>query len=93
MSTPTPRPPRERATDSRESVLRASILESALELGVGSSCTVTKWMFSPVEEGNEDAEADVEVSIVRLRAFTACSVASAGHRVPESNLRINCDFG
>lgn len=34
-----------------------------MQLGVGSSCTVTKWMFSPVEEGDEDAEADVEDTV------------------------------
>ncbi|TFY53127.1 hypothetical protein EVJ58_g9627 [Rhodofomes roseus] len=39
-------------------MLRASILESALELGVGSGGTVAKWMFSPVEEGDEDIDAE-----------------------------------
>lgn len=54
--------PRQRTLENRDSVLRASILESALELGVGSSCTVTKWIFNPVEEGDEEADADTEVS-------------------------------
>lgn len=64
-SPPIPRPAREGVVaDNRDSGLRASILESALELGVGSNCTVTKWIFNPVEEGDEDAEAEVRGSIV-----------------------------
>jgi hypothetical protein len=43
---------------SRESnALRASVLETALLLGVGSSNTVTDWMFNPLQE-----EEDEEVS-------------------------------
>ena len=51
-STPIPRPYRERApaTESRDSVLRASILESALELGVATNRTVANWIFNPVED-------------------------------------------
>ena len=57
---PLPRRPRERdqQVDGRDSLLRASILDTALELGVGSSSTVANWIFNPVE----DADGDVEVS-------------------------------
>ena len=59
--TPQPRAPRERPqpVENRGSMLRASILESALELGVGNGNAVAKWMFSPVEEGNEDFDIEV----------------------------------
>ncbi|KAI0349383.1 hypothetical protein OH77DRAFT_1432121 [Trametes cingulata] len=48
-------------SENRGSGLRASILESALELGVGTSRTVAQWMFNPLDEvveeddGNEDS--------------------------------------
>ncbi len=48
--------PRTRVIEKRESTLRASILDTALELGVGSSRTVANWIFNPVEEEDEDAE-------------------------------------
>ncbi|KAI0933260.1 hypothetical protein AcV7_004778 [Taiwanofungus camphoratus] len=73
-SPPIPRPAREGVVaDNRDSGLRASILESALELGVGSNCTVTKWIFNPVEEGDEDAEAESMVSPSLTYASTATS--------------------
>lgn len=60
-STPIPRTPRGRPqpVENRGSFLRASILESALELGVGDGGTVAKWMFSPVQEGDEELDAEV----------------------------------
>ncbi|KAJ3556368.1 hypothetical protein NM688_g2065 [Phlebia brevispora] len=48
-----PRPP---PVEKRESVLRASILDTALELGIGSSSTVANWIFNPVAEGDEETE-------------------------------------
>lgn len=62
-STPIPRPYRERvpAADSRDSVLRASILESALELGVATNRTVANWIFNPVEEGDEELGSEVSI--------------------------------
>lgn len=55
---PSPRKPRERerSLDQRESLLRASILDTALELGVGSSNTVANWIFNPVDEEDEDED-------------------------------------
>ncbi|KAF9782509.1 hypothetical protein BJ322DRAFT_1111368 [Thelephora terrestris] len=53
MDTQRPRP-RARRRDS-DSVLRASVLDAAIELGIGNK-TVAKWMFSPVEEGDEEDE-------------------------------------
>ncbi len=47
------RPP---PAEKRESLLRASILDTALELGVGTSNTVANWIFNPVTEGDEDTE-------------------------------------
>ncbi|PCH34765.1 hypothetical protein WOLCODRAFT_27443 [Wolfiporia cocos MD-104 SS10] len=71
--TPTARPLRERGVESRDSGLRASILESALQLGVGSNCTVTKWMFNPVAEEEEDADSESVVSPSLTYASTAAS--------------------
>ena len=48
--------------ENRGSMLRASILESALELGVGSSRTVANWIFNPVAEADEEEALDNEVS-------------------------------
>lgn len=48
--------PRPRPLEKRESVLRTSILDTALELGIGSSRTVTHWMFNPIGEVDEEAE-------------------------------------
>ena len=48
--------PRARQRDS-DTVLRASVLDAAIELGIGNK-TVAKWMFSPVEEGDEEEEDD-----------------------------------
>ena len=45
--------------ENRSSMLRASILESALELGVGSSRTVANWIFNPVAEADEEEAAAV----------------------------------
>ena len=44
----------DQSTESRSSVLRASILESALELGVGTNRTVANWIFNAVDEEEED---------------------------------------
>ncbi|CCL98480.1 uncharacterized protein FIBRA_00478 [Fibroporia radiculosa] len=68
---PIPRPARERPAESRDSLLRASILESALQLGVGSNCTVTKWMFSPVEEADEEGESAVSPSLTYASTATS----------------------
>ena len=48
----TPRPPLEQ----RDSVLRASILDTALELGVGTNSAVEKWMFGTIGEVDEELE-------------------------------------
>lgn len=53
MDSRVPRP-RARRRDS-DTVLRASVLDAAIELGIGNK-TVAKWMFSPVEEGDEEEE-------------------------------------
>ena len=62
-TSPSPRKPRERerVLDQRESLLRASILDTALELGVGSSSTVTNWIFNPVDEVDEDEDVSIFV--------------------------------
>ena len=52
--------PRTRPVEKRESLLRASILDTALELGVGTSQAVTQWMFSPI--GEDDEERDVRIA-------------------------------
>ncbi|TBU38347.1 hypothetical protein BD309DRAFT_874566 [Dichomitus squalens] len=64
--------------ENRGSMLRASILESALELGVGSSRTVANWMFNPVEEGDEEEVLDNQgiVSPSLTYASTATSEES-----------------
>ena len=57
-----PQRPQQQQNDpeNRGSMLRASILESALELGVGSSRTVANWMFNPVGEVLEEEEEEKE---------------------------------
>lgn len=42
------------ALDKRESLLRASILDTALELGVGQGGAVERWMFGAIGEEEED---------------------------------------
>jgi hypothetical protein len=63
----TPRPPHLRprkvstpATQRDSNALRASVLETALELGFGSNKTVANWIFNnPLEEEEEPEEEDV----------------------------------
>ncbi|KAI0781589.1 hypothetical protein BC629DRAFT_1440867 [Irpex lacteus] len=63
--------PRQRPVEKRESLLRASILDTALELGVGTSQAVTQWMFSPI--GEDDEERDSTLSPSLTYASTATS--------------------
>ncbi|KAH9847082.1 hypothetical protein C2E23DRAFT_863577 [Lenzites betulinus] len=62
--------------DNRTSGLRASILESALELGVGTNRTVANWMFNPVEEADEEFENEDFTSPSLTYASTATSEES-----------------
>ncbi|KAJ3490086.1 hypothetical protein NLI96_g1670 [Meripilus lineatus] len=74
MSTsPLPRPhrERERPSDTRDSLLRASILDTALELGIGSSSTVANWIFNPVEEADEDVESVLSPSLTYASTATS----------------------
>ncbi|KZT00003.1 uncharacterized protein LAESUDRAFT_745979 [Laetiporus sulphureus 93-53] len=75
---PTARPAREQPLENRASVLRASILESALELGVGTNCTVTKWIFSPVDEGSEDIDTEPGAGIIPSHESAGKVVGSVG---------------
>ena len=51
-----PSPPSNLASSRDSNALRASILDTALELGVGSNPLVTDWMFNnPLMEEPEDA--------------------------------------
>ncbi|TFK94537.1 hypothetical protein K466DRAFT_476317 [Polyporus arcularius HHB13444] len=72
------RPPRPDQQDSenRGSLLRASILESALELGVGSNRTVANWIFNPVDEEDEEEENQDILSPSLTYASTATSEES-----------------
>ncbi|KAI1788606.1 hypothetical protein LXA43DRAFT_635663 [Ganoderma leucocontextum] len=70
---PSARPQRADA-ENRSSVLRASILESALELGVGNSRTVANWIFNAVEEGDEEDNTGI-VSPSLTYASTATSAS------------------
>ncbi|EMD35777.1 hypothetical protein CERSUDRAFT_74615 [Gelatoporia subvermispora B] len=85
---PVPRPQRGRPADNRDSGLRASILESALELGVGSSRTVAHWIFNAVPEEGEEADAEEESTISPSLTYgsTATSDASSLSSLPSSNL-------
>ncbi|KAI0739427.1 hypothetical protein C8Q80DRAFT_1274489 [Daedaleopsis nitida] len=80
------RPPRpqqqQNDLENRGSMLRASILESALELGVGSSRTVAHWMFNPVGEVMEEEEEGKEQEGVVSPSLTYASTATS----EESNL-------
>lgn len=61
-----PRPPRpdQQDPENRGSLLRASILESALELGVASNRTVANWIFNPVDEEDEEEENQVRQTLL-----------------------------
>ena len=61
-----PRPVDQQNPENRGSLLRASILESALELGVGSNRTVANWIFNPVDEENEEDESQVRSETLSL---------------------------
>ncbi|KAL1943720.1 hypothetical protein VTO73DRAFT_4165 [Trametes versicolor] len=62
--------------ENRGSGLRASILESALELGFGSNRTVANWMFNPVAEEDEENDAEDINSPSLTYASTATSEES-----------------
>ena len=81
---PRPRPP-----EKRESLLRASILDTALELGVGTSKTVTHWMFNPI--GEDDEERDVRIIVVIYMAGFNCSYSYIEHAFTESHIRVHSD--
>ncbi|OBZ73475.1 hypothetical protein A0H81_06928 [Grifola frondosa] len=81
------RPSRERPDGVRGSVLRASILESALELGVTTNCTVANWIFNPVQEGDEDAELENTLSPSLTYASTATSEESSLSASPSQHLQ------
>ena len=70
----------EQNPEARTSGLRASILESALELGIGSNRTVANWIFNPVDEDEEEAE-------VRYARFTV-SRTHRGGRVARGFLEV-----
>ncbi|KAL7278161.1 hypothetical protein ACG7TL_008133 [Trametes sanguinea] len=62
--------------ENRTSGLRASILESALELGIASNRTVANWMFNSVPEVDEEAENEDTTSPSLTYASTATSEES-----------------
>jgi len=70
--------PRARQRDS-DTVLRASVLDAALELGIGNK-TVAKWMFSPVEEGDEEEESQQVRRLPPSPPFHPDQFASTSHR-------------
>ncbi|CAL1701695.1 unnamed protein product [Somion occarium] len=80
--TASPRRPRERQLDQRDSLLRASILDTALELGVGTNNTVANWIFNPVEEVDEDADSILSPSLTY--GSTATSEESSFSNSPYS---------
>ena len=53
--------------------LRASVLDVALQLGIGTSRTVENWMFNSVDEDEEDEE---EVSMTCTGGTSGTNVAS-----------------
>lgn len=57
-----PRKPKRVSTVVRDSnLVRASVLDAALELGVAHNSTMANWIFnSPVEEEAEEPEPEVE---------------------------------
>ena len=78
MDTQRPRP-RARRRDS-DTVLRASVLDAAIELGIGNK-TVAKWMFSPVEEGEEEDELE---QVSSLSFFSDISLNPSRYRNTQS---------
>ncbi|KAI0693059.1 hypothetical protein BC835DRAFT_1306877 [Cytidiella melzeri] len=79
-SAPTPRP---RQLEKRDSFLRASILDTAMELGVGTSKTVTHWMFNPIGEEDEEAESILSPSL------TYASTATSDESWPSHSSSLN----
>ncbi|KIP04184.1 hypothetical protein PHLGIDRAFT_129677 [Phlebiopsis gigantea 11061_1 CR5-6] len=76
----TPRP----ALEQRDSILRASILDTALELGVGTSTAVDRWMFGAIGEVDEEVDETV-VSPSLTYASTATSDESWLHSSTSSS--------
>ncbi|KAI0665571.1 hypothetical protein C8Q78DRAFT_995428 [Trametes maxima] len=94
--TPFARPQRvDPNTENRGSGLRASILESALELGVGTNRTVANWIFNPVPEDDEGEGTEDVNSPSLTYASTATSEESnlsAGltqHSQPGAGILVN----
>jgi hypothetical protein len=60
MATPRPRytPRRPSNADRDSNALRASVLDAALELGIGNK-TVANWVFNSVDEADEQEEEEV----------------------------------
>ena len=77
MDTHRPRP-RARKRDS-DAVLRASVLDAAIELGIGNK-TVAKWMFSPLEEGDEEEEPQQVRSLLLSLPFQSNPFPTASRR-------------
>lgn len=73
-----PRPQQQTDPENRGSMLRASILESALELGIGSSRTVQNWMFNPADGIAEEEE---EENQVRPASLMPSIFAKRGYRI------------
>ena len=80
MDTHRPRP-RARRRDS-DTVLRASVLDAAIELGIGNK-TVAKWMFSPVEEGDEEQEYEQVRPFPSLSLLSQCPTPLCVHQSPQ----------
>ena len=72
IKTPSPPPPEHVESNRQSNALRASVLDAALQLGIGNNNAVAKWMFT-----GEDLEEDEEVR----RGFWYCPVIERVYRI------------
>jgi hypothetical protein len=102
-STPSlrPRPPRshrpaETSNTDRQSGLRASVLETALEIGFGTNDTVARWIFNnPLAEAEEEEEEDVSIPYLRTHAPMSVSlilIGSGSHLCIYGHLHVFSQF-
>ena len=99
MSSSYSQPSRRRHTKSRigpsnrnSTAVRASVLQTALELGVAQNSTVANWIFNnPLEEEPEDSSLDQvhdlpEKEVAEVRPFTFFSLSYLNRRFASSPL-------
>jgi hypothetical protein len=74
-----------RDRDRDSNMVRASVLDAALQLGLGTNAKVANWLFNPVPEEHEDEE---EAEVRSAPCFTF-----AEYGIPTHELRVRIYAG